>query len=690
MTSPSVRQTPVDIERRAIDTIRLLALDAVQRAGSGHPGTAMALAPVAYVLYRERLRHHPGDPAWPDRDRFVLSAGHACMLQYAALHLSGYDLTLDDLRDFRQLGTRTPGHPEREAGTPGIEITTGPLGQGLGNAVGMALAERMMAARFNRRGLSVVDHRTYALCSDGDMMEGVSGEASSLAGHLALDKLCVIYDDNRITIEGSTDLAFTEDVPRRYESYGWHVQRLDDGWRLDDLRTALDAAEDSGRPSLIALRTHIAAGAPHAQDTAEAHGTPLGEDEVRLTKEAYGWDRDATFVVPDAVRLHMDRRDRGRGLRSAWDTLIARYNDAHPELGAEFRRVISGALPDGWDAHLDEAAAARDDEATRVSSGRCINALASTLPELVGGSADLGPSNNTAFAGDEPIAAGHYGGRTLHFGVREHAMGAITNGVIAHGGLRPFGATFLVFSDYMRPSVRLAALMGLPAIYVWTHDSIALGEDGPTHQPVEQLLALRTIPGLRVIRPADAAETAEAWRHAIARIGGPTGIVLSRQKVPNQARDGVGAARGLHRGGYTFLETDGIPDVIAIASGAEVHDAVRAAQILADDGIRCRVVSMPCPELFLAQPAAYRDRILPPAVVTRVSIEAAVTLGWERIVGEHGRSIGVDRFGASAPGEIVLRDRGITAEAVAAAAHRLLGESHGPGLAPAAAGRRAP
>jgi transketolase len=674
-----------DIETLSINTIRCLAMDAVQKANAGHPGTAMALAPVAYVLYGERMRHDPADPAWPDRDRFVLSAGHACILQYAALHLSGYDLTLDDLEQFRQWGSRTPGHPEleREHPIPGIEITTGPLGQGVGNAVGMALAEAMLAERYSSEASPLVDHRTYAICSDGDMMEGVSGEASSLAGFLGLGKLCLIYDDNHITIEGSTALAFGEDVGRRYEAYGFHVQRLEDGWTTDDLRAAFDAAEAEGeRPSLIIVRTHIAIGAPHAHDTPESHGAPLGEEEVRLTKQAYGWDPDKHFYVPEAVYEHFDQHERGAAAHAAWNEVHAAADTA------EFDRVLSGQLPEGWQDALPDFTGASA-QATRQSSGACIQALAGAIPEFVGGSADLAPSTTTTINGAEAVAGaplankenagadsvlpGRLGGRTFHFGIREHGMGAILNGFTVHGGFRAFGATFFVFSDYMRPSVRLAAIMGLPVIYVWTHDSIGLGEDGPTHQPIEHLASLRAMPSMRVIRPADATETAEAWRLALERTDGPVGLALSRQKLPVLDRSVLGAASGVRRGGYVLAEaTGGKPDVILIATGSEVHDFLAARETLQAEGVAVRVVSLPDWNLFLAQPRGYRDDVLPPDVWRRVSLEAGATFGWSAIVGERGVALGLDRFGASAPAPVIAEHLGINAGAVVAAVRDLM------------------
>ena len=679
-----------DIETLSIDTIRCLAMDAVQKANAGHPGTAMALAPVAYVLYRERMRHDPADPSWPDRDRFVLSAGHACILQYAALHLSGYDLTLDDLKQFRQWGSRTPGHPEldREHPTPGVEITTGPLGQGVGNAVGMALAEAMLASRYNGYGDPLVDHRTYAICSDGDVMEGVSGEASSLAGFLGLGKLCLIYDDNHITIEGSTGLAFGEDVGLRYEAYGFHVQKLEDGWTTDELRAAFDAAEaETARPSLIIVRTHIAIGAPHAQDTPEAHGAPLGEEEVRLTKLAYGWDPERTFHVPDEVYEDCSQRERGATLHAAWDAVHAAALEADPRRTRELDRVLSGALPEGWEDALPDLSGA-EPQATRVSSGACIAALAEAIPEFIGGSADLAPSNNSSIKGTvaiegaplankenaaaDSVLPGRMGGRTLHFGIREHGMGAILNGLVVHGGFRAFGATFFVFSDYMRPAVRLASIMGLPVMYVWTHDSIGLGEDGPTHQPVEHLASLRAMPHMRVIRPADATETVEAWRLALERTDGPVGLALSRQKLPVLDRTTLAPASGVRRGGYVLAEAGGAPDVILIGSGAEVHDLLAARATLSADGVAARVVSLPDWNLFMEQPQSYRDEVLPPDVWRRVSLEAGATFGWSALVGERGTALGLSRYGASAPAPVIARELGITPEAVVAAVRGLL------------------
>ena len=657
---------------QAIDTIRTLAMDSVQKANSGHPGTAMALAPVAYELYRNVLRIDPGETHWPDRDRFILSAGHACILQYAALHLTGFDLSLDDLKQFRQYESKTPGHPEYSH-TPGIETTTGPLGQGVGNAVGMAVAEAMLAARYNRPGHEIVNHRTYSICSDGDLMEGVSAEASSIAGFLKLGKLTLIYDDNHITIEGDTSLAFGEDVGRRYEAYGWHVQRFDDSWTVESLQEALRQAEADERPSLIILRTHIAVGAPNAQDTAEAHGAPLGEEEVRLTKRAYGWPEDAQFLVPDEVYRHMDRREDGARLSAEWRERFEAYRAEYPELAAEFERTQRKELPADWEAAIPTFDPDEKGIATRAAGGKVLNALADAVPELVGGSADLAPSTSTLMKQYGSVAPGAMDGRNFHFGIREHGMGSLLNGLTAHEGLLGFGATFLIFSDYMRPAVRLAALMRLQVKYVWTHDSVWLGEDGPTHQPIEQLMSLRMIPGLHVLRPADANETAQAWRAALLYKDGPSALALSRQALPTLDRSRFGSADGVLRGAYVLADTDGTPDAIVMASGSEVHDALAARDTLAEQGVNVRVVSMPCWELFEEQDQAYRDSVLPPEVTARVSIEAGTTFGWERWLGSGGRAVGIDRFGASAPGKVVARNLGISPDAVVEAVRDLVG-----------------
>ncbi len=658
------------VEELSINTIRTLAMDGVQKANAGHPGTAMALAPVAYLLYEELMKHDPGDPHWPDRDRFVLSAGHACILQYAALHLAGYDVTIEDLQGFRQWGSKTPGHPELHD-TPGVEVTTGPLGQGVGNGIGMALAERMLAERYNQPGHEIVDHHTWVICSDGDLMEGVSAEASSLAGHLGLGRLTCFYDDNHISIEGDTAVSFSEDVGKRYEAYGWHVQRFDDTWTLDTLRAAVAAARADTRPSMIIVRTHIGYGSPNKQDTGSAHGEPLGAEEIVLTKRVYGWPEDAHFLVPDEVREHCDRRVAGGVASASWRDRLAAYAAAHPDLHGELTRVLAGELPAGWQDALPTFEPGTS-IATRASSGTTIQALADAIPELVGGSADLAPSNNTNMKKYGSVSRDTYGGRNFHFGIREHGMGAVLNGMACHGGFRTFGATFMIFSDYMRPTARLAALMKLPVIYVWTHDSVWLGEDGPTHQPVEQLMSLRLIPNLVAMRPADANETAESWRVALERTDGPTALLLTRQGLPTLDRTTHGAADGTRRGAYILAEASGALDAIVVASGSEVHDALAARETLQAAGIGVRVVSMPSWDLFEEQDPAYQREVIPTGPA-RVSIEAGATFGWSRWIGENGRAIGIDRFGISAPGKQVARALGISADAVVAAVHELVG-----------------
>ena len=672
MTAPRPAAAP-DLDRLCIDTIRTLAMDAVEAAQSGHPGTPMALAPLAYLLYTRRLRHDPRDPAWPDRDRFVLSAGHASMLLYATLYLTGYDLPLEEIRAFRQWGSRTPGHPERGQ-TPGVETTTGPLGQGFANAVGMALAEAHLAARFNRGGHTIVDHRTYVVVSDGDLMEGISHEAAALAGHLALGKLTAFYDDNHITIEGPTSLAYSDDVARRFEAYGWHVQRVADGNDLAALDAAAQAAEaETARPSLVIVRTHIGWGSPHKQDNAAAHGAPLGKDEVAATKRAYGWPVEPPFYVPEeARRLAAACVERGAALHRAWRERLRAYQAAHPELAAQWRAALAGELPADWEAALPAFGPA-DALATRAASGKVINALAPVVTTLIGGAADLAPSTDTLIKGSADHSAANREGRNLHFGIRELGMGGVLNGMALHGGVRPYGATFLVFSDYARPAIRLAALMRLPVIYVFTHDSIGLGEDGPTHQPVEHLAALRAIPGLVVLRPADAEETAAAWRTALLRRTGPTALILSRQKVPPLARAGTSARNGVERGGYVLTEaTGGAPRVVLMGTGSEVQLCVGARDLLEREGVPARVVSLPSLELFEAQPAAYRDAVLPPAVRARVAVEAGRTQGWHRWVGDGGDVVGLDHFGASAPAERLFAEYGFSAERVAERARALL------------------
>jgi transketolase len=662
-----------ETDQLAVTTIRTLSIDAVEQANSGHPGAPMGLAPVAYVLYSRFLKHDPEDPNWPDRDRFVLSCGHASMLLYSVLHLMGYDLELDELKNFRQWESRTPGHPEVEV-VPGAEMTTGPLGQGVATSVGMALTEAHLAATFNRPDHSVIDHRTWVLCSDGDLMEGVSSEAASLAGHLKLGKLVWIWDDNRITIEGGTEIAVSDDIPARFVAHGWRVLEVEDANDLEALAGAFDqAADDDGRPTLVRVRSHIAYGAPTKQDTPDAHGAPLGADEARATKAAYGWSEEETFFVPAEVRERcQEAAQRGADARRAWMATAEAWAATEPDLAAEWQRRLDRTLPDGWTSALptfEDGAKV----ATRGASGAVLNAASGELPELIGGSADLAPSNKTFLADGGEIQASSLGGRNLRFGIREHAMGAVLNGMALHGGVRPFGGTFLVFSDYMRPAIRLAALMEQPVIYVFTHDSIWVGEDGPTHQPVEHLLALRAIPGLVVLRPADANETAAAWTVALERTAGPTALLLSRQGLPvlKAARDF--GREGVARGAYVLSDSEGAPVVVIIATGGEITLAVDAAAELAGRGIEARVVSMPSWELFAEQSEEYRRQVLP-AWVPRLAVEAGVTLGWRDIVGDAGAVIGIDRFGASAPGAEVAERLGLTVEAVVKKAVELVGE----------------
>jgi len=670
---------PPDLDRLCVDTIRTLAMDAVQAANAGHPGTPMALAPLAYVLFTRHLRHNPRQPGWPDRDRFVLSAGHASMLLYASLHLAGYDLSLEEIKNFRQWGSRTPGHPEHGL-TPGVETTTGPLGQGFANGVGMAIAEAHLAAQFNRPGHVLVDHRIYAIVSDGDLMEGISHEAASLAGHLRLGKLIYLYDDNHITIEGATDLAFSEDVAQRFTGYGWHVQRVADANDLAALDAAIRAAQaETARPSLIIVRSHIAWGSPHKQDTAEAHGSPLGAEEVALTKAAYGWPTDAKFLVPDEVRAHFGGCvPRGEKLQAEWEARRVAYEKAFPDLAAAWRAALSAQLPAGWERSLPAFRPEDGSAATRSWSQKVINALAPVVATLTGGSADLAPSTNTLIKGGGDLEAGSLGARNMHFGIREHAMGGVLNGMALHGGVRPYGATFMVFSDYMRPSLRLAALMKLPVIVVFTHDSVGLGEDGPTHQPVEQLAALRAIPGMTVIRPADGPETAEAWRAALLNTAGPTLLVLSRQKVPIIDRSRFAPAAGALRGGYVLAEAaGGKPRLLLLATGSEVGLALAAREILEAEGTPTRVVSLPSLEVFARQDAAYRDTVLPPGVPARLAVEAATAFGWHRWVGTAGDVVSIEHFGASAPYERIFQEFGFTAENVAKRARAVLARAGG-------------
>ena len=684
---PPTARTALD--NLCINTVRFLAIDAVQKANSGHPGMPMGAASMAYVLWTRYLRHNPANPSWFDRDRFVLSAGHGSMLLYSLLHLTGYDLPLDEIKRFRQWGSRTPGHPERGE-TPGVEVTTGPLGQGFANGVGMAIAEAHLAARYNRPGFDIINHFTYVIAGDGDLMEGVAAEAASLAGHLRLGRLICLYDDNRISLAAATDLSFTEERGKRFEAYGWHVQRVADGNDLEAIERALvNARNETGRPSLIIVRTHIGFGSPHKQDTFAAHGSPLGEEEVRLTREKLGWPAEPQFLVPeDALLCFRQALAKGMEAEASWDTMLSVYAREFPENAQELSEVMEGILPAGWEAAIPAFPADPKGMASRVASGKVLNAVATRLPMLIGGSADLNPSTNTALQGlgdfespaldpvDRQGTVGPewgYGGRNIHFGVREHAMASILNGMAAHGGTIPFGATFLTFSDYLRPALRLAALMGLKVIHIFTHDSIALGEDGPTHQPIEQIAALRAIPNLLVIRPGDANETAIAWQVALEVKERPVALVLSRQNLPTLDRGRFAPAEGLRRGGYILADVEGgSPELLLIATGSELSLALAARDALATEKIRARVVSMPSWELFDEQPLEYRESVIPSQVKARMAIEAGSPQGWHRYVGDGGEVLGVERFGASAPGEVMLREFGFTVENVRQRAVALL------------------
>jgi transketolase len=666
-----------ELDQLCINTIRTLSLDAVQKAESGHPGLPLGAAAMAYVLWTRFLRHNPRNPKWANRDRFLLSAGHGSMLIYSLLYLTGYDLPLEELENFRQWGSKTPGHPEYGL-TPGIEITTGPLGQGFANGVGMAMGAAHLGAKFNRDGFPVIDHYVYAIVSDGDLMEGVASEAASLAGHLKLGKLIYLYDDNHVTIEGFTDLAFSENVPKRFEAYGWHTCTVEDGNDLDEIERAIrDAQAVTDRPSLISVKTTIGYGMPVA-GTRKAHSDAPGEEAVRETKRHLGWPEDKTFYVPEEALAHFRRSvERGAQAEAEWSQLIEKYEQEQPDLGRQWRATMSGELPAGWEDHLPGFENAKP-MATRAASGECINALAPHMPMLVGGSADLGPSNNTDIKEGGSFQASAYEGRILHFGVREHAMGATMTGISLNGGLIPFGGTFLTFSDYMKPAIRLAALSEVQVIYVFTHDSIGLGEDGPTHQPIEQLAGLRAIPHLFVIRPADAHEVREAWRVAILRRHRPTALALTRQKVPLIDRALYASAEGARRGAYVLAEAEAAegekttPRLILIATGSEVSLALEARAALQKDGVPTRVVSMPCIELFEEQAENYRDEVLPPSTRARLAVEAGVRLGWDRYVGPHGDVLCLDRFGGSAPGEVAMRELGFTAENVIKRARALL------------------
>ncbi|MBW1668666.1 MAG: transketolase [Deltaproteobacteria bacterium] len=667
----------MELDDLCINTIRMLSADCVQRANSGHPGMPMGAAPMAYVLWTRFLKHNPADPDWPDRDRFVLSAGHGSMLIYSLLHLTGYDLSLEELKNFRQWGSITPGHPESNL-TPGVETTTGPLGQGFANGVGMAIAERYLAARLNRPGHEIVDHYTYAIVSDGDLMEGVSHEAASLAGHLKLGKLIYLYDDNHISIDGSTDLAFTENRVERFKAYNWHVQQVEDGNDLFAIEKAIVAARsETQRPSLIAVRTHIGYGSPNKQDTASAHGEPLGPEELKLTKKNLGWPLEPECFIPEQALKHFRQAlERGKELEEKWRERFDAYKKAFPDLARQWVQWNEKILPDGWDKDMPAFPADSKGMATRVASGKVLNAVASGIPNLIGGSADLAPSNKTIIKDEKVFQPGQYEGRNFHFGVREHAMGSILNGIALHGGLIPYGGTFLVFSDYMRPAIRLASMMKLKVIYVFTHDSIGLGEDGPTHQPIEHLASLRAIPNLVVIRPCDANETTEAWRFALSCEEGPVALALTRQGVPTLDRNLYPGPEGLTRGGYVLRDSvQAKPDIILIASGSEVHLALGAADVLEKKGIRVRVVSMPSWELFDRQPKAYRDQVLPPETEARLAVEAGVTQGWHKYVGRSGEVVGIDHFGASAPYKILYEKFGLTVDHVVERALKVMGHA---------------
>ena len=678
-----------DLDQQCINTLRFLSVDMVQKANSGHPGLPLDAAPMAYVLWTKHMKFHPADPHWPDRDRFVLSAGHGSALLYSLLHLTGYDLSLDDIKQFRQWGSKAPGHPEY-GHTPGVEVTTGPLGQGLANAVGMAIGEAQLAATYNRDGHTVIDHRTWAIVSDGDLMEGVASEAASLAGHLKLGKLVCLYDDNYVTLAAGTDITFSEDRARRFEAYGWQTIKVDDGNDVAAIDRALnDAVAETARPTLILVRTHIGYGSPK-QDSYKAHGSPLGVEDVKATKEKLGWPTEPDFLVPEpALRHFHEAGQRGAQAQSEWNSRLDGYAKAFPELAAELRGRLRGELPEGWDADIPSFDADPKGLATREAGGKVMNAIAPHLPALFGGSADLDSSTFTNLKGfgdfnpaatkgldtqGSDSAGWSNAGRNLHFGVREHAMGAIVNGLAVHGGFIPYGSTFLIFSDYMRPAIRLAALMGVHAIHVFTHDSIALGEDGPTHQPIEQLASLRAIPNLVLIRPADANETAVAWKVALATTGKPVLFALSRQKLPTLDRSHCASADGLRQGAYVLRDaTDGQkPALILIATGSEVSLIVQAAEQLESRGIAVRCVSMPSWELFEAQSQAYRDEVLPPDVTARLAVELGVAQGWQRYTGAHGDMLGIDRFGASAPAEVLLREYGFTVENVVQRAKALL------------------
>lgn len=662
-------------EQLAVNTIRMLSIDAVEKANSGHPGMPMGAAPMAYTLWARHMKHNPTNPDWFNRDRFVLSAGHGSMLLYSLLHLFGYDLSLEEIKNFRQWGSKTPGHPEANHGIPGVEATTGPLGQGIANAVGMAMAEAHLAAIYNRDGYPVINHFTYTLCSDGDLMEGVAAEAASLAGHLQLGKLIALYDSNDISLDGQTAHAFTEDVQQRFEAYGWQVLRVEDENDRDAISQAIvEAQAETKKPTLIEVKTTIGFGSPKWAGTHKIHGAPIGAEEAAEVRRAYGWEWEEPFYIPENVQDHFASiKEKGKQREQEWNALFQSYREKHPELAQRLERVIQGELPQDWDAELPVYSQTEKGPATRAASGETLNALARRVPELFGGSADLASSNKTDLKGEGAFQASDYTGRNIWFGVREHAMGAALNGMALHGGVRPFGATFLVFSDYLRPSIRLAALTKLPVLYVFTHDSISVGEDGPTHEPVEQIPSLRLIPNFKLFRPADGNETVAAYRFAMTHRSGPVALALSRQGLPVLAGTAEKAEAGTAKGAYILADANnGKPDVILVATGSEVRLAVQARQQLAQRGIQARVVSMPCRELFYEQEDIYRESVLPSDVKARVAVEAAHSWGWEKVVGDHGSIIGIDTFGASAPGPIVMAEYGFTVEHVLQHVDRVL------------------
>ena len=661
------------LDQLCINTIRFLSVDSVQKARSGHPGAPLGAAPMAYTLWDRFLKHNPDDPTWPNRDRFVLSCGHASALLYSLLHLTGYDLPMDELKQFRQWGSKTPGHPEHGL-TPGVEATTGPLGQGFGNAVGMALAERWLAGQYNRPGHEIIDHHTYAIVSDGDLQEGIASEAASMAGTLGLGKLIMLYDDNDISIEGDTDITFRENVVERFQAYGWHVIGPIEGMDVENVATALTAAKaETGKPSIIVCRTVIGYGSPNKAGKGSAHGDPLGEEEVGLTKEALGWAAQDAFSVPAEAGAHLAQAtERGKAKQAEWNAAFSEYREAFPEDAQQLDDALRGTLPTGWEDGLNGLFDKPDPIATRSASGVVMNAISKGVPAFIGGSADLAPSTRTILDDSGHIGNGEFSGNNLHFGVREHAMGAVANGISLHGGAIPYTATFLVFSDYMRPSIRLGALMGKQVIYVFTHDSIGVGEDGPTHQPIEHLMALREIPGLVVSRPADATETVEVWRAAMSRQDGPTVMAFTRQNLPVLDRSTLSPASGVLNGAYILWESGDSPQVVIMATGSEVHIALEAGLALESEGIAARVVSMPSWEVFDEQPKEYRDSVLPPTLRARVSVEAGTTKGWERYVGLDGASVGMSGYGASAPAAVLYENFDITAKRVAEEARKLV------------------